>query len=176
MKTPLVWMDLEMTGLEPCQDEILEVALLVTDEALCRQSEGHEWILHMPQERFAKMDAWNQNQHTQSGLWEKALSSSLQIETVENEVIEILRAHMGEKKGILAGNSIWQDRRFIRRYMPKLDAFLHYRMLDVSSFKVVLQHWYPKVFFKKEGGHRALADIQDSIGELEYYRKMCFLP
>ncbi len=171
MKEPLVWMDLEMTGLEPEEDQILEVALLVTDEKLHPKMEGHEWVLQAPPERFAQMDAWNQNQHGKSGLWEKVLASAVQVEEVEAQILEILKTHMKPGKGILAGNSIWQDRRFIRRYMPALDAFLHYRMLDVSSFKVMVTHWYPKKKYKKpESSHRALDDILGSMKELEYYQ------
>ncbi len=171
MKEPLVWMDLEMTGLEPEQDQILEVAVLVTDEKFALKTEGKEWILHAPAEKFVQMDAWNQNQHTKSGLWEKVLASSTQVQEVEAQILAILQTQMKPKQGILAGNSIWQDRRFIRRYMPALDAFLHYRMLDVSSFKVMVTHWFPKEKYQKpESSHRALDDILGSMKELEYYQ------
>ena len=171
MKEPFVWMDLEMTGLEPEQDQILEVALLLTDEKLHPKMEGKEWILQAPPERFSQMDAWNQNQHGQSGLWEKAIASTIQAHEVESQILSILQLHMKPRQGILAGNSIWQDRRFIRKYMPTLDAFLHYRMLDVSSFKVMATHWYPKQKYKKpESSHRALDDILASMKELEYYQ------
>ena len=171
MKEPLVWMDLEMTGLEPEQDQILEAALLVTDEKLNPQMEGQEWVFRVSSDRFSQMDDWNKNQHSQSGLWEKALASTIEVQEVEAQILSILRPYMKPRQGILAGNSIWQDRRFIRRYMPTLDAFLHYRMLDVSSFKVMVTHWYPKQKYKKgDSSHRALDDIRASMKELEYYQ------
>ena len=173
MKEPLVWMDLEMTGLEPEQDQILEVALLVTDEKLVPQTEGKEWILHAPAKKFSQMDEWNQNQHTKSGLWEKVLASSIPVQEVEAHILATLQAHMKPKQGILAGNSIWQDRRFIRCYMPTLDTFLHYRMLDVSSFKVMVTHWFPNGKYPKpESSHRALDDILGSMKELAYYQTL----
>ena len=173
MKEPLVWMDLEMTGLEPAQDQILEVALLITDEKLAPKMEGKEWVLHAPAERFSSMDDWNQKQHGQSGLWEKVMASTLHVQEVETQILTLLQPLMKPRQGILAGNSIWQDRRFIRRYMPALDAFLHYRMLDVSSFKVMVAHWYPKHKYQKvESCHRALDDILASMKELEHYRDL----
>lgn len=174
-KQHLVWMDLEMTGLNPESDEIIEIASLVTDGQLNIIAEGPEIVIHQPPSRFQKMDEWNRNQHTKSGLWAKVLASQVTIADAEKQTLDFLREHTAPKVTPLCGNSIWQDRRFINRYMPAIDSFLHYRMVDVSSFKEMVQRWYPKIgSVNKRESHRALDDIIESVEELKFYRDKVF--
>lgn len=168
----LVWVDMEMTGLDPLINTVIEVAAIITDLSLNTIAEGPDLIIRHDPSIFATMDAWNQNQHTKSGLWQQVLTSTLDTKTAEDELLAFISKHVGEKQGILAGNSIWQDRRFIINYFPRVHAYLHYRMLDVSSFKIMFSHWYKKSYAKKKEAHRARSDIQESIAELQFFRSL----
>ena len=174
-KDNIVWIDLEMTGLYPDQDEIIEAACIITDKHLNVVAESEDLIIHQDESRFKKMDDWNQKQHTKSGLWKQVMASKLSCADAEATLLKFIKAHT-ERGAYLAGNSIWQDRRFIRRYMPNLDQYLHYRMIDVTSIKIVCNHWHPKVNFRKQENHRALDDIKESIAELRHYKEQIMAP
>lgn len=164
----LLWVDLEMTGLEPKIDRILEVAAIVTDWNFTEIA-SFETVIHQPPKVLEGMDDWNTSQHKASGLTEKVQASEVSESDAEDMLLEIVSdIFKGDEKVILAGNSIHQDRRFIRKYWPRLDEKLHYRMLDVSAWKVVFEGKYRKKFAKPEE-HRALEDIRGSIMELQYY-------
>ena len=173
-KNNIVWIDLEMTGLYPETDAIIEAACLITDTSLEIIAESDNLILHQDAKVFDTMDAWNRNQHTKSGLWEKVVASKLTLEEAEENLLNFIKKNT-RSRPYLAGNSIWQDRRFIRRYMPRLDAYLHYRMIDVSSVKTLVDYWKPKVIHQKSEAHRALDDIKESLEELRLYRSKIFL-
>ncbi len=175
MKNNLVWIDLEMTGLHPEVDTIIEAACLITNTDLEIIAEGPDLVIQAHPAAFESMDAWNKNQHTKSGLWEKVLASTITVEEAEERLLTFIKAN-ARSRPYLAGNSIWQDRRFIRKYMPRLDAYLHYRMLDVSSLKIVVDYWRPKVVYQKRDSHRALDDVKESIEELKLYKDHIFLP
>ncbi len=171
----LVWMDLEMTGLDPEVDEILEIATLVTDGELEIVAEGPELVIHQPPERFERMDDWNKEHHTKSGLWQRVLESKTTLAEAERLTLDFVKTHAGVRESPLCGNSIWQDRRFLVKYMQDLEAHLHYRLVDVSSVKELAARWYPGVKAqKKKGAHRALGDIRESVEELKFYRKALF--
>lgn len=171
----LVWMDLEMTGLDPEQDQIIEIATVVTDNNLEVVETGPCLIINAPESRFEQMDDWNKNQHTASGLWAKVVKSDISVADAEIATLDFIRKHVPPNIAPLCGNSIWQDRRFIRRYMPNIDSYLHYRMVDVSSIKELVGRWYPsKRFTDKDSGHRAYDDIMQSIKELKHYRTHVF--
>jgi oligoribonuclease len=172
----MVWMDLEMTGLDPDQDEIIEIATLITDAELNVIAEGPELVIHQPEKRFAKMDDWNQEHHTKSGLWAAVLKSEISMADAEQQTLAFLKQHIGERTSPLCGNSIWQDRRFLARHMPRLEAYLHYRLVDVSTIKELTRRWYPDLgaYSKKVLSHRALDDIRESIAELKFYREKLF--
>ena len=171
----LVWMDLEMTGLDPDTDEIIEIASLITDGSLNVIATGPEIIIHQPAERFEKMDDWNKSQHSKSGLWDKVLTSKISVEDAEKLTLSFIKQHVSKGKAPLCGNSIWQDRRFITKYMPNIDNYLHYRMVDVSSIKEVTNRWYPELTgFPKKESHRALDDIIESVNELKFYKVNVF--
>lgn len=173
----LIWIDLEMTGLDPEVDEIIEIATIITDKELNIIAEGPCLVINQPDSRFERMDEWNQNQHTKSGLWQKVLESKISCEDAENQTIEFLKQYVNPNTCPLAGNSVWQDRRFISKYMKNLDGFLHYRLVDVSTIKEVNSRWYGDKFAytAKSNNHRALDDIKDSIEELRYYRENLFI-
>lgn len=175
-KDQLVWIDMEMSGLNPDTDVVLEIALILTDGNLEVTAEGPDLILHQPAELFHSMDAWNQEHHTKSGLWKNVLSSKLSLQEAEDQVLEFLQKHLTPKSAPICGNSIAQDRLFLRKYMPRVNDFLHYRMVDVSSFKEVIKRWYPKAPGgpAKNGSHRAMDDIRESIDELRFYRETFF--
>jgi oligoribonuclease len=175
MKNNLVWIDLEMTGLHPEVDTIIEAACLITNTDLEIVAEGPDLVIQANPAVFESMDAWNKNQHTKSGLWEKVLASTITVEEAEERLLTFIKAN-ARSRPYLAGNSIWQDRRFIRKYMPRLDEYLHYRMLDVSSIKIVVDYWRPKVVHQKRDSHRALDDVKESIEELKLYKDHIFLP
>ena len=171
----LVWIDLEMTVLELSINVIIEIATLVTDGDLNIIAEGPEIIIHQPEVEMAKMDAWCIDQHGRSGLTEKVRSSQISNDEAEAETLEFLAEWVAKGAAPLAGNSIGQDRRFIRQYMKNLDAFLHYRHVDVSSFKEMAKRWYPDLKpWPKDDAHRAMDDIRSSIAELSYYRESIF--
>ena len=172
----LVWIDLEMTGLDTEQDVIIEIATLVTDKDLNVLGEGPVFAIHQPDELLDGMDEWNTRQHGQSGLTERVRNSTTTMAEAEQATIEYLQQFVDAGKSPMCGNSICQDRRFLSRQMPKLEAFFHYRNLDVSSVKEIARRWRPELLkgFKKQASHLAMDDIKDSIAELEYYRDVFF--
>lgn len=169
----LVWVDMEMTGLEPDSDRIIEVAVVVTDSQLNVLAEGPVFAIHQSDEALDKMDAWNKNTHGRSGLIDRVKQSTVTEAQAESELIAFLKKYVPTGKSPMCGNSICQDRRFMARGMPKLEAFFHYRNLDVSTLKELCKRWKPEIAggFKKHQKHTALADIVESIEELRYYRE-----
>ena len=179
MSERLVWIDCEMTGLDVGSDLLIEVAALVTDAELNVLDEGVDVVIGASPEQLERMPEVVREMHAVSGLTEEVLRSTVTLEQAQEQVLAYLRQHVEPGKAPLCGNSIATDRGFLARDMPELDAFLHYRMVDVSSVKELARRWYPRAYFqspKKNGGHRALADIQDSVRELAYYRATVFVP
>jgi oligoribonuclease len=177
----LVWLDMEMSGLDPGKERIIEVAAIMTDGNLTELAVGPDLVIHQPDEVLAAMDDWNRKHHTASGLVERVKASAITDADAEAQLLAFIQTHVPSSKDrpVLAGNSIHQDRRFIRRYMPQLDARLHYRMVDVSTIKELARRWYPQVLLKqpqKKDTHRALDDIRESIDELRFYRTYVFAP
>jgi oligoribonuclease len=177
---PLVWVDCEMTGLDPDRDVLVEIAVVVTDSELNQLDAGLDLLVKTEPDKLAGMDDVVREMHTQSGLLTALETATLTVAEAEQQVLDYIRRFVPERrKAPLCGNSIATDRTFIARYMPALDDHLHYRMVDVSSIKELARRWYPRVYFHapaKTGGHRALADIVDSITELRYYRSTVFVP
>ena len=173
----LIWIDLEMTGLDTDNDEIIEIATIVTDKELNEIAVGPVIALHQPQTRLDQMDNWNQTQHKKSGLVERVLASSYDCMQAEQETLEFLKKYVPANSSPMCGNSICQDRRFMARLMPALEAYFHYRILDVSTVKELVKRWYKpeQAHYDKESDHLALSDIRDSIQELEYYRSKVFV-
>jgi oligoribonuclease len=171
--TNLVWIDLEMTGLHPDRDRIIEVAVVVTDAQLQQRVEGPVFAIHQSDAVLDAMDAWNKGTHGKSGLIDRVKASTVDEAQAEHDVIEFLKHYVPENTSPMCGNSICQDRRFLANYMPQLEAFFHYRNLDVSTLKELARRWKPEVLggFKKAQKHTALADIHESIDELRYYRE-----
>ena len=169
----LVWLDMEMTGLNPDTDRIIEVAVVITNAQLETIAESAVWVVHQDVAVLDGMDDWNKKTHGKSGLIDKVKASPLSEADVENQMIEFMKRHVGERKSPMCGNSICQDRRFMARHLPKLEAYFHYRNLDVSTLKELAARWRPELKdgFKKANSHTALADIQESIEELKYYRE-----
>ena len=169
----LIWIDMEMTGLSPETDRIIEVAIVVTDGNLNTIAESPVLVLHQPDAVLDAMDAWNKSTHKKSGLIDKVKTSTLTDTVAENMMIEFLALHVPASTSPMCGNSICQDRRFMARGMPKLEAYFHYRNLDVSTLKELAKRWKPAIMsgMKKHGKHEALADIYESIEELKYYRE-----
>ena len=169
----LIWIDLEMTGLDPDHDSILEIATVVTDRNLEILAEGPELAIRHDQARLEGMDDWNRNQHRKSGLWQRVLESTVDMATAEAMTVEFLNHWVPANKSPMCGNSICQDRRFLYRRMPRLEKYFHYRHLDVSTLKELARRWAPDVAkgFSKESAHTALSDVRDSIAELRYYRQ-----
>ena len=169
----LVWLDMEMTGLNPDGDRIIEMAMVVTDSELAMVAESPSWVVHQSDEILAGMDDWNQKTHGRSGLIDKVKASVMNEAQVEAEALEFLKRHSSKGHSPMCGNTIGQDRRFMARYMPELEAFFHYRNLDVSTLKELCKRWRPDIYkgFKKKGRHTALADIYESIDELKFYRE-----
>jgi oligoribonuclease len=169
----LIWLDMEMSGLLPDTDRILELAVVVTDAKLNVLGESPVLVLHQTDAVLDGMDAWNKGTHSRSGLIEKVKASILDEVTAAQQMIEFLKPFVAAGKSPMCGNSICQDRRFMARYMPELEAYFHYRNLDVSVFKELARRWKPAIYsgFKKASKHEALADIYESIEELKYYRE-----
>ncbi len=169
----LIWIDLEMTGLDPRRDRIIEIATVVTDENLHVVAEGPVFAVHQSDELLNGMDEWNTNQHNKSGLVQRVQESVITEEIAQQRTLDFLREHTVTNKSPMCGNSIWQDRRFLSAYMPELESYFHYRMVDVSTLKELALRWAPSIYngLKKESAHLALSDIHDSINELKYYRE-----
>ena len=176
----LVWLDMEMTGLDPERERIIEVATILTDGQLNEIAVGPELVIHQSDEILAAMDDWNKSHHGASGLVDRVKASTITDAQAEEQTIAFINEHVSAKeRPVLAGNSIHQDRRFIRRYMPALEKRLHYRMVDVSTVKELARRWFPQLVAKippKKETHRALDDIRESIDELRFYRQHLFVP
>src|SRR5438874_7163120 len=174
----LIWIDMEMTGLQPDADRIIEIAVLVTDPQLAIIAEGPELVIHQPDEVLAAMDSWNKSTHKKTGLIERVRASRLTESDAERAAIDFLAQHVPASSSPMCGNSICQDRRFLARWMPKLESYFHYRNLDVSTLKELCRRWKPEVAkgWVKQGKHEALADIYESIDELKYYRDTFIRP
>ena len=169
----LIWLDCEMTGLDPERDRLLEIAVIVTSADLSVRVEGPVLVVHQSDAQLALMDAWNQGTHGKSGLVDKVKASTITEDSAEAQVLEFLKHYAPKGTVPMCGNSIGQDRRFLVKYMPKLEAFFHYRNLDVSTLKELSRRWRPEVYesFKKQQRHTALADVHESIDELDFYRQ-----
>ena len=169
----LIWIDLEMTGLKPDSDRIIEVALVITDGDINTVAEAPVWVIHQSDAVLAGMDSWNQGTHGRSGLIDKVKASTLDDASVQVAALAFLREHVPPKTSPMCGNSICQDRRFLARSMPALEDYFHYRNLDVSTLKELARRWKPELMkgVPKEGKHEALADVYESIAELKYYRE-----
>jgi oligoribonuclease len=169
----LIWIDMEMTGLQPDSDRIIEIAILVTDAQLVTLAEGPVLVVHQPDAVLDAMDTWNKSTHKKSGLIERVRASKMTEAGAERAALDFLSQHVPASASPMCGNSICQDRRFLARWMPRLEAHFHYRNLDVSTLKELVRRWKPELMkgFAKEGKHEALADIVESIEELKFYRK-----
>jgi oligoribonuclease len=178
LEQPLVWIDLEMTGLDPLRDRIVEIAVIVTDGQLERLEEGPDLVLATSEESLSGMDDVVVQMHGGSGLTEAIRASDLTVEAAEEQVLAFIAQHVPTARTApLAGNSVHADRAFLRRYMPDLEAYVHYRNVDVSTIKELARRWYPAALEaspRKAGGHRALADIRESIEEMRYWRSAVF--
>jgi oligoribonuclease len=172
-KDNLVWLDLEMTGLDPDRDHIIEIATVVTDKHLTVLAEGPVFAIHQPPAVLAAMDEWNTRQHSVSGLTDRVRESTTSAREAEHATLDFLRGFADQGSSPMCGNSVCQDRRFLVREMPELAAFFHYRNLDVSTLKILVNLWVPEIAgrFEKQSTHLALADIHDSIRELRFYRE-----
>lgn len=171
----LVWIDLEMSGLDPDAESIIEIATIVTEGDLTTVAEGPTLAIQTPESLIAGMDEWNTTHHTENGLIERVRTEGVPMAEAEQRTLGFLREHCEPDKLPLCGSSVHHDRRFLRRYMPELDAFFSYRIVDVSSIKELVKRWHPRgPRFRKNSGHRALDDVRGSIGELEFYRKHYF--
>jgi oligoribonuclease len=168
----LVWLDCEMTGLNPEEDRLLELAVIITGPNLEPRIEGPVLVIHQSNEQLDKMDAWNKGTHGKSGLIDKVKASTLTESQAEQQLLDFIKQYVPKSASPLCGNTISQDRRFLVKYMPKLEAWLHYRNLDVSTLKELAKRWRPEVYdgFKKAQKHTALADVHESIEELVHYR------
>lgn len=173
--TRLIWLDLEMTGLNPDVNTIIEIATVVTDSDLRFIAEGPVLAIHQDREIMASMDAWNLNQHQHSGLTDRVARSQISLAQAEQDTLIFLQQQVPPQTSPMCGNSICLDRQFLRRYMPTLEKYFHYRNLDVSTLKELVQRWLPHLEkFTKESNHLALDDVYDSIAELNYYRQQLF--
>jgi oligoribonuclease len=169
----LVWIDCEMTGLDPEKERLLEIAVVVTGPNLSPRIEGPVFVIHQSDELLNKMDAWNKGTHGRSGLIDKVKASTTSEQDAEEQILTFIKKFVTKNNSPLCGNTISQDRRFLVKFMPKLEAYLHYRNLDVSTLKELSKRWKPEVFnsFKKQQKHTALADVHESIEELAHYRE-----
>jgi len=176
LKSNLIWIDLEMTGLDPERNVILEIAAIVTDGMLEIVAEGPSIAINYPERVLSTMEAWSGSQHKSSGLLDRVRNSPYTCARAEAEVLAFLSRHCRQGKSPLCGNTIWQDRRFLIKHMPTLEAFCHYRNVDVSSIKELVRRWYPALpSYKKRKAHLALSDVRESIKELRYYRDRIFV-
>ncbi len=172
----LVWMDLEMSGLDPEENTILEIATLITDSSLDVIAEGPIIAIHQPDAVLDSMDEWNTNCHRETGLTERVRESSIGMKDAEMMTLNFIKNHIDQNVSPLCGNTIWQDRRFLFKYMPELERYFHYRIIDVSSIKEVCTRWYPDLpVFKKQKVHSAMKDIRESVAELTYFREKIFI-
>ena len=169
----LVWLDCEMTGLDPEKERLIEIAIIVTGPQLTPRIEGPVLVIHQPDEVLDQMDKWNKGTHGKSGLIDKVKASTTTEADAEAQILAFIARYVPKGVSPLCGNTISQDRRFLVKYMPKLEAYLHYRNIDVSTFKELAKRWRPEVYnaFKKQQKHTALADVHESIDELEHYRE-----
>ena len=174
----LIWVDMEMSGLDPEKERILEIAVIVTDAHLNLIATAPVWVVHQEDALLDAMDAWNKGTHGRSGLIDKVKASTLNESIVEAECIQFLKQYIKAGIAPMCGNTIGQDRRFMAKYMPKLEAYFHYRNVDVSTLKELCKRWHPDIAkgFTKKQAHTALADIEESIEELKYYREKLFIP
>ena len=172
MAANIVWIDLEMTGLNPDTEFIIEIATIVTDGDLNLVAEGPSMAVSAPRDKLDAMDEWNQTHHKASGLLERVQKSPISVVEAEATTLAFLEQHVPRNSAPLCGNSVWQDRRFLSRYMPTLESYLHYRLIDVSSLKELVRRWRPDLLagISKQNAHTALADIRESIDELRFYR------
>lgn len=173
----LVWIDLEMTGLHSATDVILEIACVITDGNLNVIAEGPSFIINQPEEKLLAMGKWCQDHHGKTGLIDAVRNSTITINYAYEEIFEFIKKHCPIHTGILSGNSVWQDRVFLDKYMPKITHYLHYRTIDVTAIKELVKRWYPQdthIEYKKSDRHRALSDVYESIEELKWYRKNFF--
>lgn len=168
----LIWLDCEMSGLDPEKERLLEIAVVITGPHLTPRVEGPVIVIHQSDAVLGAMDAWNKGTHGKSGLIDKVRASTVDEEAAQTELLAFIRQYVPKSGSPMCGNTISQDRRFLVRYMPKLEAYFHYRCLDVSTLKELAKRWRPEVYdsFKKQGKHTALADVHESIDELEHYR------
>jgi oligoribonuclease len=173
----LIWIDLEMTGLDTDTDAIIEIATVITDNELTVLAEGPSLVIHQSDSVLAAMDEWNQKQHRKTGLIERVRISRIDEREAELQTLDFLSQYVPKGKSPMCGNSVCQDRRFLARCMPGLEAYFHYRNLDVSTLKELARRWYPKLAkgFRKDSSHLALDDVHDSIDELRYYREHLFI-
>ena len=169
----LVWLDCEMTGLDPEKERLLEIAVVVTGPHLMPRIEGPVLVIHQSDEQLGKMDAWNKGTHGKSGLIDKVKASTLTEAEAEQQLLDFIKKYVPKRASPMCGNTISQDRRFLVKFMPKLEAYFHYRNLDVSTLKELSRRWKPEVYsaFKKQQRHTALADVHESIDELAHYRE-----
>lgn len=176
VEAPLVWMDLEMTGLDPIENVIIEIATIVTTADLEVIAEGPVIAVHQSEAELAKMDEWNQTHHGASGLVDRVRASRIDCAEAERQTLAFLREHVAEGASPLCGNSVHQDRRFLDRYMPTVESYLHYRIVDVSTVKELARRWRPSILdgFAKTGSHQALDDIRESVAELRHFRDTFF--
>ncbi len=174
----LVWIDLEMTGLSPENDRIIEIASIVTDRELNILAEGPVLAISQPLSRLTQMDEWNTRTHTESGLVRRVKESDISESEADSQTLSFIEKYVGANQSPLCGNSICQDRRFIVRYLPRLEAYLHYRHIDVSTIKELVKRWNPDILYSysKKNTHRALDDIYESVEELRFYRRYVFSP
>jgi oligoribonuclease len=174
----LIWIDMEMTGLDPEKERIIEIATIVTDSNLNLIAEGPVFAVHQSDELLSAMDGWNTKQHNSSGLVKRVQASAVTEAEAEAATLAFLKEHVAAGKSPMCGNSVHQDRRFLTKYMPNLERFFHYRLLDVSTLKELASRWAPQVYsgLQKDSKHLALSDIRDSIEELKYYRQHLLNP
>lgn len=176
MKNYLVWIDLEMSGLDPERHVIVEIGSIVTDDRINLVAKGPDIAITYPEPILSLMDEWSLKHHQSSGLMDRIKSSHYTCQSAEQETLAFISQYCRKGESPLCGNSVWQDRRFLLKYMPRLESYLHYRMIDVSSIKELVKRWYPNfTAYKKKKAHLAMSDIEESIKELNYYREKVFI-